>query len=222
MDSTISQLQSDASVISTIGPIDISGDSSSSSSSTGTSTNSSSGSGLQFNSGSVPARGSEYIKDALWHCRRDNYLATEVKTAAPQKLQWLLIEAALRSANRAGEYWRQGRDDMAIGRIVHAQGVLAEMLGCIDQDAGGKLAERVFGLYEFIFRLLVQAGHRHDETCLADAVRLLEIERETWRQLCAKIATDNSRSRPAAPLGRFAAPVDFESADFGSGISLEA
>ncbi len=49
MDVTISQLQSDASVIATIGPIDISGDTSSSSS---TSPSSSSGSGIQFNTGS--------------------------------------------------------------------------------------------------------------------------------------------------------------------------
>lgn len=159
---------------------------------------------------------------------RDNYLATEVKTAAPQKLQWLLIEAALRSANRAAEYWRQGRDDMAIGRIVHAQGVLAAMLDAIDLKAGGELAQRVFGLYEFIFRLLVRAGQRHDETCLADAVRLLEIERETWRQLCAKIATDSAHIRPAAPFARFFAdplpghPADAEEADYCGGVSLEA
>ena len=153
---------------------------------------------------------------------RDNYLATEVKTAAPQKLQWLLIEAAIRSANRAGEYWRQDRDDLAISRIVHAQGVLAAMLDAIDRDAGGELALRVFGLYEFIFRLLVRAGQHHDETCLADAVRLLEIERETWRQLCAKISADSARIGPAAPHTRFAPPLDADATDFAGGLSLEA
>ena len=159
---------------------------------------------------------------------RDNYLATEVKTAAPQKLQWLLIEAAIRSANAAREYWRQGRDDLAIVRIAHAQGVLGEMLAAIDRDAGGKLAERVSGLYEFVFRLLVRAGHRHDETCLVDAVRILEIERETWRQLCARIAADHTPRGHAAPPLRHAPParraivLDFESGDVAEGFSLEA
>jgi flagellar protein FliS len=153
---------------------------------------------------------------------RDNYLLTEVKTAAPQKLQWLLIEAAIRSANRAREFWRQGRDDLAIVRIAHAQGVLGEMLAAIDRDAGGELAQRVSGLYEFIFRLLVRAGHRHDETCLADAVRILEIERETWRQLCAKISADRIPGRPAAPQAGHAVIFDLQPIDVTEGFSLEA
>ena len=59
---------------------------------------------------------------------RDNYLSTQVKTAPPQKLQWLLVDAALGSANRAGEHWRQGRDDLAILALVHAQSVVGQML----------------------------------------------------------------------------------------------
>ncbi len=153
---------------------------------------------------------------------RDNYLATEVKTAAPQKLQRLLIEAAIASANAAREFWRQGRDDLAIARIVHAQGILGQMLSAIDRKGGGELAQRVFGLYEFIFRLLVRAGHRHDETCLADAVRILEIERETWRQLCAKLAADQAHSRPAAPFLLRGAQRDAETGELAGGFSLEA
>ena len=34
---------------------------------------------------------------------RENYLSTETLTAAPQKLQLLLVEAAIRSARRGGQ-----------------------------------------------------------------------------------------------------------------------
>ena len=77
---------------------------------------------------------------------RDTYLGTAVRTAAPQKLQWLLIEAALRSANRGREFWRQGRNDQAIEAIIHAQRVLGEMLAAIDRDAGRVGAARIVGL----------------------------------------------------------------------------
>ncbi len=153
---------------------------------------------------------------------RDAYLVTEVKTAAPQKLQWLLIEAALRSAKRGRDFWQQGRDDLAIEALAHAQSVLGQMLAAIDRDAGGELAERVSTLYEFIFRSLVKAGQRHDEKGLADAIRVLEIERETWRRLCENFATEQAPPAPAAPHAPFGAPVYSEVGDFAGGFSLEA
>ena len=153
---------------------------------------------------------------------RNSYLVTEVKTATPQKLQWLLIEAALRSANRAGEFWRLGQDEEALAAIIHSQKVLGEMLAAIDREAGGELAHRVSSVYEYIFRSLVKAGHRHDEKSLQDAVRILKIERETWRQLCEKLTADHAPRGPAAPHARFGAPVDDDAMDFAGGFSLEA
>jgi flagellar protein FliS len=121
---------------------------------------------------------------------QDNYVATEVHTATPQKLHLLLIDAALRSAQRARQFREQGRDDRAVASLVHAQEVVGQMLADIKPEVGGDLAARVSSVYEFIFRCLVQAGHRRDEKSLADAIRILEIERETWRQLCDKLAVN--------------------------------
>ncbi len=122
---------------------------------------------------------------------QDSYLFTEVKTAAPDKLQLLLVEAALRLANRARQFWQQGCNDRAVQALVDAQAVMAHMLGVIDSEAGGDLAKRVSAVYEFIYRSLVKAGHRRDEKSLGDAIRILEIERQTWRQVC-----DNSAVNP--------------------------
>ena len=63
------------------------------------------------------------------------------------------------------------------------------MLAAIDRQQGGDLAEKVSAIYNFIFQRLVQAGTRHSEKCLGDAIRLLEIERGTWQLLCEKLAS---------------------------------
>jgi len=118
----------------------------------------------------------------------DHYLYTEVGTAAPQKLQLLLIEAALRLANRARQFRRQSLDDRAVEAIAHARSILAEMRAGIKYEIAGVLGERISAVYEFIFRCLMNAGCRHDEKSLDDAIRILEIERETWRQVCGKLA----------------------------------
>ena len=120
---------------------------------------------------------------------------TEVKTATPQKLQLLLIEGALRLANRARQFWQQGRNDRAIRALLNAQAIVAHMLAVIDHEAGGDLAKRVSAVYEFIFRSLVKAGHRHDEKSLGDAIRILEIERETWRHSLRQARREWPRTR---------------------------
>jgi flagellar protein FliS len=155
---------------------------------------------------------------------RDHYLFTDVKTATPQKLQLLLIEGALRLANRAGQFWQQGRNDLALQSLLDAQAIVAQMLAVIDHEAGGDVAKRVSALYEFIYRSLVKAGHRRDEKGLADAIRILEIERETWRQLCEKLAVH----APHAVFGNVpgglesAQDNEFDSLSPAGGFSIEA
>ncbi len=119
---------------------------------------------------------------------RDQYLYTDVNTATAERLQLLLIEGALRLANRARQHWQQGRKDRAIRALLEAQAILVHMMGVIDRQTGGELAARVSAVYEFIYRSLVKAGYYHDESALDDAVRVLEIERQTWRQVCDKLA----------------------------------
>ena len=140
---------------------------------------------------------------------QDRYLLTEVNTAAPQKLQLMLIEAALRLANRGRQYWREGRDDRAIEAIDCARSILAEMRAAIKYEAAGELGERFSAVYEFVFRRLVSAGGLHDAKGLDDAIRVLEVERETWRQVCDNFAAnaphaafgDAARGVPPFPNG---------------------
>ena len=121
----------------------------------------------------------------------ENYLATEVKTASPQKLHLLLVEAALHSAQRAGQQWHACQDEQALQSLVHAQAVVSELMCGLDKKSKSDFTERVMALYAYIFRCLAEAGLRHDRQKLADAIRLLEFERETWRQLCQQLAVQH-------------------------------
>jgi flagellar protein FliS len=155
---------------------------------------------------------------------QDHYLFTEVKTAPPQKLQLLLIEGALRLANRTRQFWQQGHNDRATESLVRAQEIVGQMLAGINHKVGGDLARRVSSLYEFILRCLANAVSRHDDKGLGDAIRILEIERETWRQLCDRLAVN----APHANFGdapRGVLPIQSSDADLLSqsgGFSTEA
>lgn len=161
---------------------------------------------------------------------RANYLTTEVMTATPQKLQLMMIEAAIRSAERARAHWTGDDDEGACESLINAQEIVGELVAALNYDVAPELTSKVASVYMFIFRCLVEANYRHDEKRLDDAIRILEEERQTWRQVCEKIgsqlSTDNPLAQSAAdPVALPVLPAETEftaDAVSESGLSLEA
>jgi flagellar protein FliS len=115
---------------------------------------------------------------------RNHYLETEVLTASPQKLHLLLIEAAMRFVERARRHWRDGNREKAFQSLILAQDAVTKMLKGLNLQDPSPLVQQITSVYNFIFRTLVDANRRHDERKLDEALRVLSIERETWRLVC--------------------------------------
>jgi len=122
---------------------------------------------------------------------RDNYLTTEVMTAPPQKLQLMLIEGAIRFGQQTRDLWREKRDEQALESLVRCRRIVTEIIGSVKPE-GEDLARNVRSIYAYLFRLLTEANRERSEKKLADALRILEIERDTWRAICEKLG-------PASP-----------------------
>jgi flagellar secretion chaperone FliS len=129
---------------------------------------------------------------------RDNYLKTAVATASPEKLHLMLIDAAIRHVERAQQSREAGRPEEGLAEITHAQEVVNYLIGSMDHQSGSELVKKVTGVYLFVFRRLVDAGLNSDGQLLADALRILQIERETWRLVCEG-QTPVHRLGPGAP-----------------------
>jgi len=119
---------------------------------------------------------------------QQEYLVNEVYTAAPQKLQLMLVEAAIRSIHRAKILWAAGVDTDAGEAILRAQEIVTQLITGTCTDEPTELARRMRSIYTFIFRTLVSAHVQRSEDKLNEASRILEIERETWQQVCANLA----------------------------------
>lgn len=141
----------------------------------------------------------------MHHATRDHYLVTEVMTATPQKLQLMLIEAALRFGHQALAMWQEGRDDDALESLIRCQQIVTELLCGLNPELNPELVRRVAGVYLFIFRGLTAAQLERDTKRLADALAILEVERETWREVCEKLGS----TRPASE-GLEASRMSFE------------
>jgi flagellar protein FliS len=129
---------------------------------------------------------------------RDSYLVTEVMTATPQKLQLMLIEAAIRSAERARAQWQADHHEQAAEALIHAQQAVGELLAGLDHEVDTDLVKKVASVYLFVFRSLMEASLERNDKKLDDALRVLQVERETWRQVCRQLGNEKQPDNQAA------------------------
>jgi flagellar protein FliS len=149
------------------------------------------------------------------------YLETQIKTATPQKLRLMLIEAAIRESQQASDAHACGDAEAWAVRLDKARDLVTELIAGI-RPGPHPLAETARALYAFIFRALSEAQLLSDVQKVHEALRVLEEERITWQQVCEIApeppevpATDDFRHQEVV-----AAPADVQASP--AGFSLEA
>ena len=123
---------------------------------------------------------------------RQNYIQADVFSATPQKLQLLLVEAAIKNILKTKKFWEEGNISDGFDTITLAQDIVAEILCSFDVENSPELAKKLSSIYVFIFRRLTEAGMYQDQEKLNDAYRVLCSERETWRQVCEKFGSSKT------------------------------
>jgi flagellar protein FliS len=129
---------------------------------------------------------------------RNEYLATDVMTAAPQKLQLLLIEGAIRFARQAEAHWRLHENEVAFSELGRCQEIVTQLIAGLAPNLESPLVRRIAAVYAFVYRTIVSASFHRDASKLADALRVLEIERETWQQVCDQLGSSANAAVAAA------------------------
>jgi flagellar protein FliS len=152
------------------------------------------------------------------------YFETEVLTATPQKLQLLLIEGALRDIRHAQQSRKQNDHDTACELLIHAQDVIGQLLTGFNRSEESEIVGRLSGVYFFVLRQLMDANMTRDDSKLEDAARVLEVERETWRQVCERFGskTTGMRFDPALPDAPVGLPLTTAADAAAGSFSVEA
>ena len=158
---------------------------------------------------------------------REKYLETQLMTATPQKLRLLLIEGALRFARKTLEQWEAGDKEPAYDSLLRCRRIVTELWGSIRPEQTAA-ARKIADVYLYLFRTLTEALMHSDADKLRDVIRVLEIDRDTWQEVCVKMphapdAALREKSKPkeitAAGLG-VVPPTARESR--GGSLSLDA
>lgn len=152
----------------------------------------------------------------------DSYFTTHVLTAPPHKLHLMLLEGALRQGRRAEALLEQGCHVPAGDALIRGQEIMSELIGSLRPDVAPELARRVASVYLFIQRSFVQAQLQRDIVLIRGALKVLEEECETWRQLCLRV--DGATAAPNRPGTAPPRPImlDLPNAESEVGVSFEA
>ncbi len=142
------------------------------------------------------------------------YLRTKVMTASPAELRLLLLDGAIKFANQAREGLGRKDYEQSFNGFTSCRNIILELINGIRPENDPELAEKVRGLYLFIYQELVESSFDKDIPRLDKAIELIAYERETWALLMEKLGKEDAAHpamRPAmgggtVPAGPHAMP----------------
>ncbi len=145
------------------------------------------------------------------------YLDGKVLTASQPRLHLMLLEGALRFGRQARDQWNVQQEGSDLDALLdRTMGIVEEL--CLGAAAGKYETSKQLGeQYAFLFRELAAARINHDRDKLDASLRLLDFERETWKQACEKLESEKT-STPRPPMPH----ILQKPLIVGEGFSLEA
>jgi flagellar protein FliS len=111
------------------------------------------------------------------------YAEAEVTVADPKRVLLLMFEGGLRFLRGA----RDGlaNDDLAcfMYHSQKAQGVISELLGTLDHDAGGDIARNLGRLYEFMLFHMTEGTAKRSVRHYDEVIRVFDTVADAYRQV---------------------------------------
>lgn len=141
----------------------------------------------------------------------NEYLRNQVMTASQEQLQLMLYDGAIRYA-RLGKQAILDKDiEASFNHLTRAQRIVLEMLNGLRPEINPELCNRMAGLYNFIYRRLVDGSVNRDTKVIDEALDILEYQRETWAMLLKKLNEGNAEKQAPQNAPASQAPEHVES-----------
>jgi len=129
----------------------------------------------------------------------DEYLEAQVKTASPERLHLMIVDAALRHAHQGLESLQRQDFETAWFALNRSRACIAELISGIKPEPNVELAANLRGVFVFAYRQLAMAGQTHQAQPVSDALKVLQIHRETWQELIQQLQTERNPRESVVP-----------------------
>ncbi|MEQ9460170.1 MAG: flagellar export chaperone FliS [Phycisphaeraceae bacterium] len=114
------------------------------------------------------------------------YLRTKVMTASKEELRLMLYDGCLRFCHQAKTGLEAKNFEQSYENLVKAQKIVLELSTSLNRDAAPEICDKLTALYNYIYKLLIDANMTRDAAKIEEAAKLVAYERETWQLLIEK------------------------------------
>ncbi len=119
------------------------------------------------------------LKDA-----HSQYKETQVLTASQGQLIVMLYDGAIKFIKNALSCIKDRKKyDQVNEYLIRAQDIITELMLSLDFEAGGEMADKLYSLYLYFNKQLIDGNIRKDENPLKEVVGYLESLRSSWAQI---------------------------------------
>jgi flagellar protein FliS len=131
-----------------------------------------------------------------------SYRQVATQTATPGQLVLMLYDGAIRFLEQA----RAGfaKDDplefnqTINNNVIRAQAIIHELNETLNMEAGGKFAETMRALYNYMDLRLHESNQHKREDGILDVIRRLMVLRDAWAQMLQRQATGGPTDGPSS------------------------
>ncbi|WP_142414796.1 flagellar export chaperone FliS [Hathewaya massiliensis] len=108
------------------------------------------------------------------------YKNNSVNYASKEQLLLMLLDGAVKFSKLAREGISEKDFQKCHTNIIKTQNIFYELMATLDTNSGGKWAQDLYGIYEFIVQNLIKANIKKDLEVLDQTIPLIEDVKNTW------------------------------------------
>lgn len=129
----------------------------------------------------------------------DRYLQTQVMTASPYELHLMVVDGAIRYAKFAQQALERRDFEMSHLSLGKSREFVGELIAGLRGDHQPELVDSLKSLFNYAWKNLATADMTHEPLKVAEAVRVLEMHRETWRELGVRLKQEEASASMMPP-----------------------
>lgn len=119
------------------------------------------------------------------------YQNTQIQTASQGKLIIMLFDGAIKFTRMAIQSLEKKEYSEVNYYTGRAQAIVNELRVTLDMDAG-EIAQRLYGLYDYIYRRLIEANVKKSQEIMEEVIEMLSDLRETWIEVIKASKSGNT------------------------------
>lgn len=119
-----------------------------------------------------------------------DYIENQVLTAQPHQLHLMVVDGALRFARKAAQAAEAQNFEQTHFALDKSRELVAELIGGLNPEQQPEMIEQLKALFVFVYENLNHADVKQDPKYIHDAIKVLEIHRESWCELIELLQTE--------------------------------